>query len=361
METRAAVARVPGERLSIETVTLHPPGKGEVLIHYKAVGLCHSDLHCLDGHRAGRFPIILGHEVAGVVIECGPDVIDLATGDPVISFAIPHCGECDYCLSNRTNLCDRFFAPPPGGRFELGGETLTPFCNIAGFSEYAVVPEIYLAKVRPDVRLETACCIGCGIATGVGAVLYTAKVEPDSTVVIFGLGGIGLSAIQGAKLAGASRIIGVDTNPAKQQAGHDFGMTDFVNPAELDTPIAKYLMQITNGGADYTFECVGLPELMTAALESTRPGWGLATIVGLAPDGATVKAAPGNFTRGRRLIGSCMGGVRKDRELLELVEWYMNGRLKIDQMISHTLPFERINEGLDMLREGQVLRAVVTY
>lgn len=361
MQTRAAIARTPGARLSIETVNLQPPGPGEVLVRYVAVGLCHSDLHVLDGLRGSRFPIILGHEVAGHVIECGPGVDDLVPGDPVISFAIPHCGECGYCRSERTNLCDRFFAPPPGGQFDLDGEVLTPFCNIAGFSEYSVVPAMYLSKVRADANLASACCIGCGVATGVGAALYSAQVQPGSSVIVFGLGGIGLSTIQGARLAGAKRIIGVDTNPAKEAAARSFGMTDFVNPGTIDQPIAQYLMEYTGGGADFTFECVGVPALMTAALESTRPGWGLATIVGLAPDGATVNAAPGNFTRGRKLIGSCMGGVRKDRELPELVDWYVEGKLKVDEMISHTMPFEQINEGLDMLRQGKVLRAVLTY
>lgn len=361
MLVRAAVAYAPKEPLVIETVELDPPGPGQVLVRYKAAGLCHSDLHVLDGKRAGRFPIILGHEAAGEVVECGPGVSRFSEGDYVIPFAIPHCGECDYCRSGRTNLCASFFAPPPGGSFKSRGRTLTPFCNIAAFAEYAVVPEIYLVSIRKDAPARSICCVGCGVATGVGAALYSAEVRKDSTVVVIGLGGIGLSALQGARIAGASRIIGVDTNPDKEAPARSLGMTEFVDASALDRPLAEHLVSITGGGADYAFECVGVPSLMTAALESTRPGYGLATVVGLPPDGAMMSFAPGNLTRGRRLIGSMMGGVRADRELPQLVDKYMDGEIKIDEMVSHILPFEEINQGFDLLRSGKVLRAVVTF
>lgn len=361
MRVRAAVAYSANQPMVIEEVDLDPPGDGQVLVRYSAAGLCHSDLHVLDGSRAGRFPLILGHEAAGEVVECGPGVSRLSPGDRILPFAIPHCGACEMCQSGRTNLCRLFFAPPEGGRFTVRGQRLQPFLNIAAFAEYAVVPEIYLARVRPDAPAKSICCIGCGVATGVGAALYSAKVHKDSTVVVLGLGGIGLSAVQGAKIAGASRIIGVDTNPAKEAPGRQLGMTDFVNASALNGGLTEHIVAMTSGGADFAFECVGNPSLMTTALECTKPGWGTGVIVGLAADGQLMSLSPSNMTRGRRLIGTMMGGVSAHKELPMLIDWYMEGRLKVDEIVSHVLPLEQINEGFELLRSGQALRAVVTF
>jgi len=361
MKTRAAIAFAPNEPLVIEEIELDPPGPGQILIRYGAAGLCHSDLHVLDGKRAGRFPLILGHEAAGTVEQCGEGVTRFRPGDTVLPFSVPHCGECDYCRSGMTNLCKYFFAPPIGARIRARGMEVSAFCNIGAFAEYAVVPEMYLAPLRREASMRSVCCIGCAVATGVGAVMFSAKVRPGSTVVVIGLGGIGLSAIQGARLAGAARIVGVDANPVKEAPGRAWGMTDFVLVGSVKKDLAAHLIDLTGGGADFAFECVGSPDLMTTALECTRPGVGLATIVGLPPDGSKMAFAPSNLTRGRRLIGSAMGGVRLDRELPELIDWYVEGKLKIDDMISHVLPLERINDGFELMRKGQVLRAVITF
>lgn len=361
LNVRAAVAHAPHQPLTIETVQLEGPGFGEVLVQFKATGLCHSDLHVLDGTRSMTFPLILGHEGAGIVVECGAGVTSVKPGDHVVPFAVPECRQCSYCASPLTNLCNQFFKPPQGARFSLDGRPVTPFVNLATFAEYSVIREVYLAKIREDAPLDKVCCIGCGVTTGFGAVLFSAKVTPGATVAVFGLGGIGLSAVQGARMAGAVKIIGVDTNPGKEGIGRQLGMTHYLNPASGNMNVVQEIIKLTDGGVDFSFECVGNTSLMRQALESCHPGWGTATIVGLAPDGQDLTIPPGNFTRGRRLIGSCMGGVRGRTDLPKFIDWYMDGHVRVDEIISHVLPLDRINEGFDMMRNGSSIRTVVVF
>jgi S-(hydroxymethyl)glutathione dehydrogenase/alcohol dehydrogenase len=361
LDVLAAVAISAHEPLEIGTVQLEPPGPMQVLIEVKATSLCHSDLHILDGARSARFPIILGHEAAGIVVECGEGVTTLSPGDHVVPFAVPQCNDCEYCASRRTNLCRQFFSPPAGARFSRDGVPVTPFVNLATFAQYTVIPAIYLVKVRKDAPLDHICTIGCGIATGVGAVLRSAEVTPGATVAIFGLGGIGLSAIQGARIAGAKTIIGIDTNPQKEAIARRLGLTHFINPATIDGKVVEAITDLTSGGADFTFECVGSIKLMVQALESCHPGWGVATVVGLASEGQNIPVLPSHLTRGRRLIGTAMGGFRGVEGLTQLIDLYMDGTLNIDDMLSRTIPLAKINDGFDDMRRGEGVRSVVTF
>lgn len=369
METKAAVAFAPNQPLSIQTVNLQPPEAGEVLIEIKATGICHTDAYTLSGaDPEGLFPAILGHEGAGIVIEVGPGVTSVKPGDHVIPLYVPECRQCEYCLSLKTNLCQAIRAtqgrgvmPNGSSRFTLNGEMLHHYMGTSTFSNYTVVPEISVAKIREDAPFDKVCYIGCGVTTGIGAVINTAKVEPGSRVIVFGLGGIGLNVIQGAKMVGADQIVGVDINPQKQALAAKFGMTDFVNPQEVEGDLVPYLVDLTKGGADYTFECIGNVEVMRQALESCHKGWGVSTIVGVAGAGQEIKTRPFQLVTGRVWKGTAFGGARGRTDVPKIVDWYMEGKINIDDLITHVLPLERINEGFDLMHEGSSIRTVVTF
>ena len=369
MDTRAAIAFEAGRPLEVDTVQLEGPRAGEVLVEIRATGLCHTDKFTLSGaDPEGLFPAILGHEGAGVVLECGPGVTSLKPGDHVIPLYTPECRECEYCLNPKTNLCQRIritqgrgLMPDGTSRFTHKGRPVLHYMGCSTFSNHTVLPEIALAKVRADAPFETICYIGCGVTTGVGAVLFTAKVEPGSTVVVFGLGGIGLNVVQGARMVGARRIIGVDVNPAREALGRQFGMTEFVNPKTVEGDLVGHLVELTGGGADYSFECVGNPTLMRQALECAHKGWGVSTIIGVAGAGQEISTRPFQLVTGRRWIGSAFGGARGRTDVPRIVDWYMEGRLSIDPLITHTLPLERINEGFELMSRGESIRTVVLY
>lgn len=369
METKAAIAFAPNQPLSIETVSLQPPEAGEVLIEIKATGICHTDAYTLSGaDPEGLFPAILGHEGAGVVVEVGPEVTSVKPGDHVIPLYVPECRQCEYCLSLKTNLCQairttqgRGVMPNGSSRFAFNGEMLHHYMGTSTFSNYTVVPEISVAKIREDAPFDKVCYIGCGVTTGIGAVINTAKVEPGSKVIVFGLGGIGLNVIQGAKMVGADRIIGVDLNPKKRALAEKFGMTDFVNPQEVEGDLVPYLVDLTKGGADYTFECIGNVEVMRQALESCHKGWGVSTIVGVAGAGQEIKTRPFQLVTGRVWKGTAFGGARGRTDVPKIVDWYMEGKINIDDLITHVLPIEQINEGFELMHEGSSIRTVVTF
>ncbi|CAE6869047.1 S-(hydroxymethyl)glutathione dehydrogenase [Paraburkholderia aspalathi] len=369
MDVRAAVALKAGAPLSIETVQLAGPRAGEVLVEIKATGVCHTDLFTLSGDDPeGLFPAILGHEGAGVVVEVGAGVKSLKPGDHVIPLYTPECRHCEYCLSRKTNLCQairttqgRGLMPDGTSRFSLNGEPVLHYMGTSTFANYTVVPEIALAKIREDAPFEKVCYIGCGVTTGLGAVLYTAKVEVGSKVIVFGLGGIGLNVIQGARLAGADMIVGVDINPARKELAEKFGMTHFVNPKEVDGDIVQYLVGLTKGGADYTFECVGNTTLMRQALESCHKGWGVSTVIGVAGAGQEISTRPFQLVTGRVWKGSAFGGARGRTDVPKIVDWYMEGKINIDDLITHVMPLERINEAFDLMHDGKSIRSVVTF
>ncbi|MBP0014026.1 MAG: S-(hydroxymethyl)glutathione dehydrogenase/class III alcohol dehydrogenase [Roseofilum sp. SBFL] len=369
METKAAIAFAPNQPLSIETVSLQPPEAGEVLIEIKATGICHTDAYTLSGaDPEGLFPAILGHEGAGVVVEVGPGVTSVKPGDHVIPLYVPECRQCEYCLSLKTNLCQairttqgRGVMPDGSSRFAFNGEILHHYMGTSTFSNYTVVPEISVAKIREDAPFDKVCYIGCGVTTGIGAVINTAKVEPGSKVIVFGLGGIGLNVIQGAKMVGADRIIGVDLNPKKRALAEKFGMTDFVNPQEVEGDLVPYLVDLTKGGADYTFECIGNVEVMRQALESCHKGWGVSTIVGVAGAGQEIKTRPFQLVTGRVWKGTAFGGARGRTDVPKIVDWYMEGKINIDDLITHVLPIEQINEGFELMHKGSSIRTVVTF
>lgn len=369
MQVRAAVAHEAGAPLSIETVDLEGPRAGEVLVEIKATGLCHTDAFTLSGNDPeGLFPAILGHEGAGVVVEVGAGVISLKPGDHVIPLYTPECRQCDYCLHPKTNLCQairetqgRGVMPDGSSRFSIGGEPIHHYMGTSTFAQYTVLPEIALAKIRQDAPFDKVCYIGCGVTTGIGAVIYTAKVEPGSRVVVFGLGGIGLNVIQGARLAGAAQIVGVDLNPAKRTLAEKFGMTDFVNPKELEADLVPYLVALTQGGADYSFECIGNVDVMRQALECCHKGWGTSVIIGVAGAGQEISTRPFQLVTGRNWRGSAFGGARGRTDVPKIVDWYMEGRINIDDLITHTLPLDKINEGFDLMHEGKSIRSVVLY
>ncbi len=369
MDVKAAVAFEAGNPLSIETVQLEGPRSGEVLIEIKATGVCHTDAFTLSGRDPeGLFPAILGHEGAGVVVEVGPDVKSLHVGDHVIPLYIPECRECEYCLNPKTNLCQAIrvtqgqgMMPDGSSRFSLGGKPLLHYMGTSTFANYTVVPEIALAKIRSDAPFDKVCYIGCGVTTGVGAVINTAKVEPGSNVVVFGLGGIGLNVIQGAKLVGANQIIGVDMNPAKRPLAEKLGMTHFVNPRELDQDLVAHLVELTKGGADYSFECIGNINTMRQALECCHKGWGVSVIVGVAGAGEEISTRPFQLVTGRTWKGTAFGGAKSRRDVPKIVDWYMEGKLNIDDLITQVMPLERINEAFDMMHRGEGIRSVITF
>jgi len=367
METKAAVAFAAGEPLKVETVTLDGPKAGEVLVEVKATGICHTDAFTLSGDDPeGLFPAIMGHEGAGVVVEVGDGVKSLEPGDHVIPLYIPECRACKACTSGKTNLCvairdtqGRGVMPDGTSRFSLGGERLYHYMGTSTFSNYTVVPEIALAKIREDAPFDKVCYIGCGVTTGIGAVINTAKVEPGANVVVFGLGGIGLNVIQGARMVGANRIIGVDLNPSKVPLATKFGMTDFVNPKDGD-PVAA-IVDLTDGGADYSFECIGNVNTMRQALECCHRGWGVSTIIGVAGAGQEISTRPFQLVTGRVWKGTAFGGAKSRTQVPKIVDWYMDGKINIDDLITHTMPLEEINTAFDLMHEGKSIRSVVVF
>jgi S-(hydroxymethyl)glutathione dehydrogenase/alcohol dehydrogenase len=369
MDVRAAVAHAAGKPLTIETVQLEGPRTGEVLVELKATGICHTDKFTLSGEDPeGMFPAILGHEGAGIVREVGRGVASLQPGDHVIPLYTPECRECDYCLSRKTNLCQKIRItqgrgqmPDGTSRFSLNGKPVLHYMGCSTFSNFTVLPEISLAKVRKDAPFETICYIGCGVTTGIGAVIFTAKVEPGANVVVFGLGGIGLNVIQGAKLAGADMIVGVDINPQREALGRKFGMTHFVNPEDVKGDIVPHLVELTKGGADYSFECVGNTTLMRQALECCHKGWGVSTVIGVAGAGQEISTRPFQLVTGRVWKGSAFGGARGRTDVPKIVDWYMDKKINIDDLITHKLPLDRINEGFDLMAKGESIRSVVVY
>ncbi len=369
MQVRAAVAHEPGKPLSVEMVDLEGPKAGEVLVELKATGICHTDEYTLSGKDPeGLFPSILGHEGAGVVVEIGKGVTSLEVGDHVIPLYVPECRQCEYCLNPKTNLCQAIrstqgsgLMPDGTSRFSQGSKSLHHYMGTSTFANFTVVPEIALAKIRKDAPFDKVCYIGCGVTTGIGAVINTAKVEQGSNVVVFGLGGIGLNVIQGARLVGANMIIGVDVNPQRQAIAEKFGMTHFVNPKEVDGDLVPHLVNLTGGGADYSFECVGNVDLMRQALECAHKGWGESVIIGVAPAGAEISTRPFQLVTGRSWRGTAFGGASGRTHVPRIVDWYMQGKINIDDLITHTLPLERINEGFDLMHAGKSIRTVVTY
>lgn len=369
MDVRAAVAHAAGQPLTIETIQLEGPRAGEVLVEIKATGLCHTDAYTLSGKDPeGLFPAVLGHEGAGVVVEVGPDVHSLKPGDHVIPLYVPECRQCDYCLSFKTNLCQairstqgRGLMPDGSSRFSRNGQPLFHYMGTSTFANYTVVPEIALAKIRPDAPFDKVCYIGCGVTTGIGAVINTAKVEPGANVVVFGLGGIGLNVIQGCRMVGADKIIGVDVNPKKKALAEKFGMTHFVNPKEVEGDLVPYLVDLTGGGADYSFECVGNVNLMRQALECCHKGWGVSVIVGVAGAGEEISTRPFQLVTGRVWKGTAFGGARGRTDVPKIVDWYMDGKINIDDLITHVIPLEEINQGFDLMHAGESIRTVVTF
>jgi S-(hydroxymethyl)glutathione dehydrogenase / alcohol dehydrogenase len=369
MQVRAAVAHEAGKPLSVEMIDLEGPKAGEVLVELKATGICHTDEYTLSGKDPeGLFPSILGHEGAGVVVEVGAGVTSLAVGDHVIPLYVPECRQCEYCLNPKTNLCQSIrttqgkgLMPDGTSRFSLRSKQILHYMGTSTFSNFTVVPEVALAKIRKDAPFDKVCYIGCGVTTGIGAVINTAKVEPGANVVVFGLGGIGLNVIQGARLVGANMIIGVDINPGRKAMAEKFGMTHFVNPKEIGGDLVPYLVNLTKGGADYSFECVGDVKLMRQALECCHKGWGVSVIIGVAPAGAEITTRPFQLVTGRVWKGTAFGGARGRTEVPRIVDWYMDGKINIDDLITHTLPLERINEGFDLMHAGKSIRTVVTF
>ena len=370
MKTRAAVALEAGKPLEVMEVNLEGPKEGEVLIEIKATGICHTDEFTLSGaDPEGLFPAILGHEGAGVVVELGSGVKDLKVGDHVIPLYTPECRQCEYCLNPKTNLCQAIretqgqgLMPDGTSRFSmLDGTPILHYMGCSTFSNYTVLPEIALAKINSDAPFEKVCYIGCGVTTGLGAVMNTAKVEIGSRAIVFGLGGIGLNVIQGLKLAGADQIVGVDLNSGKQSMAEKFGMTDFVNPSDVNDDLVAHLVKITNGGADYTFDATGNVNVMRTALESAHKGWGESIIIGVAPAGAEISTRPFQLVTGRVWKGTAFGGARGRTDVPRIVDWYMEGKIQIDPMITHNFSLEDINKGFDLMHEGKSIRSVVTF
>ena len=368
MKTRAAIAYKAGEPLVIETVDLEGPKEGEVLIENMATGVCHTDAFTLSGEDPeGVFPAILGHEGAGIVREIGAGVTSVAVGDHIIPLYTPECRECDFCLNPKTNLCQKIrstqgagLMPDGTSRFSLDGKPILHYMGCSTFSNHTVLPEISLAKVRKDAPFEKICYIGCGVTTGIGAVVFDAKVEAGSTVAVFGLGGIGLNVIQGAKMVGASKIIGIDINPSKVELATKFGMTDFINPKE--TPeVVEAICDLTNGGVDYSFECIGNVDVMRNALECTHKGWGESFIIGVAGAGKEISTRPFQLVTGRKWGGSAFGGARGRTDVPKIVDWYMEGKINIDDMITHVMPLDEINTAFDLMHEGKSIRSVIKY
>jgi S-(hydroxymethyl)glutathione dehydrogenase / alcohol dehydrogenase len=368
MKSRAAVAFAAGSPLEIVELDVEGPRAGEVLIEIKASGVCHTDAFTLSGDDPeGEFPVVLGHEGVGIVLETGSGVKTLRPGDTVIPLYTPECRECEYCLHPRTNLCQairstqgRGVMPDGSSRFSLNGKPILHYMGCSTFSNYTVLPEIALAKIRSDAPYDKVCYIGCGVTTGIGAVIFEAKVEPGSTVAVFGLGGIGLNVVQGARMAGADRIIGVDINPARTGLARQFGMTDFINPRDVDDVTAA-LIDMTRGGVDYSFECIGNVKTMRQALECTHKGWGQSYIIGVAGAGQEISTRPFQLVTGRSWKGTAFGGARGRTDVPRIVDWYMNGKIQIDPLITHTMPLEQINTAFELMHAGQSIRSVVLF
>jgi S-(hydroxymethyl)glutathione dehydrogenase / alcohol dehydrogenase len=369
VKVRAAVAKKAGDPLEITTVDLAGPKSGEVLVEIKATGVCHTDAFTLSGKDPeGLFPAILGHEGAGVVVETGAGVTTLKPGDHVIPLYIPECRNCPACLSGKTNLCiairetqGKGLMPDGTSRFSQAGQMIHHYMGTSTFANYTVVPEIALAKVREDAPFDKICYIGCGVTTGLGAVINTAKVQPGDRVVVFGIGGIGLNVIQGARLAGAAMIVAIDVNPARETIARKFGATHFVNPTELKGDLVAHLVDLTRGGADFSFECVGNPKLMRQALECCQRGWGTSVIIGVAGAGEEIATRPFQLVTGRTWKGTAFGGARGRRDVPRIVDWYMERRINIDDLITHSLPLDRINEAFELMHAGKSIRSVVTF
>jgi S-(hydroxymethyl)glutathione dehydrogenase/alcohol dehydrogenase len=369
MKTKAAVAFEAGKPLEICEVDLEGPKSGEVLVEIKATGICHTDEFTLSGaDPEGIFPAILGHEGAGIVVDVGPDVTSLKKGDHVIPLYTPECRECDYCTSGKTNLCQKIrttqgqgVMPDGTSRFSIKGEKAFHYMGTSTFSNHTVVPEIALAKVREDAPFDKICYIGCGVTTGIGAVINTAKVQPGDNVVVFGLGGIGLNVIQGARLAGANMIVGVDINPSRKAWGERFGMTHFVNPNEVEGDLVPYIVDLTKGGADYSFECIGNVNVMRQALECCHKGWGTSIIIGVAGAGQEISTRPFQLVTGRNWRGTAFGGAKGRTDVPKIVDWYMNGKIEIDPMITHVMGLDKINDGFELMRKGESIRGVVEF
>ena len=369
MDVRAAVAHKAGAPLTIETVQLESPRAGECLVEIKASGICHTDAFTLSGDDPeGIFPAILGHEGAGVVVEVGEGVTSLKPGDHVIPLYTPECRQCEFCLSGKTNLCGAIretqgqgLMPDGTSRITLDGEPVYHYMGTSTFAQFTVVPEIALAKIREDAPFDKVCYIGCGVTTGIGAVINTAKVEAGSNVVVFGLGGIGLNVIQGARMVGANKIIGVDINSSKSGLAKKFGMTHFVDPADLGDDLVAHLVEMTKGGADYSFECIGNVAVMRQALECCHKGWGESIIIGVAGAGQEINTRPFQLVTGRVWRGTAFGGAKSRTQVPTIVDWYMEGKINIDDLITHTMPIEQINDGFDLMHEGKSIRSVVTF
>ncbi len=369
MKVKAAVAHQAGAPLTIETVDLDGPRTGEVLVEIRATGICHTDEFTRSGaDPEGLFPAILGHEGAGVVVDIGPGVTSLKKGDHVIPLYTPECRQCEYCLSGKTNLCQAIrttqgqgVMPDGSSRVSVGGERVFHYMGTSTFANYTVVPEIALAKIREDAPFDKVCYIGCGVTTGIGAVINTAKVEPGANVVVFGLGGIGLNVIQGARLAGANMIVGVDLNDARKPLAEKFGMTHFVNPKEVEGDLVPYLVNLTKGGADYSFECIGNVDVMRQALECCHKGWGVSVIIGVAGAGQEIRTRPFQLVTGRVWKGTAFGGAKGRRDVPKIVDWYMDGKINIDDLITHKLKLEDINKGFDLMHSGESIRSVVVF
>jgi S-(hydroxymethyl)glutathione dehydrogenase/alcohol dehydrogenase len=369
MDVQAAVAIGPGKPLSIETVHLEGPRAGEVLVELKATGICHTDAYTLSGKDSeGLFPSILGHEGAGIVVDTGPGVTSVKKGDHVIPLYTPECRQCKSCLSRKTNLCTAIRAtqgkglmPDGTSRFRLGKEPVYHYMGTSTFSRYTVLPEIAVAKIREDAPFDKVCYIGCGVTTGIGAVVFTAKVEAGARVVVFGLGGIGLNVVQACRMVGADQIVGVDINPNRRAIAEKFGLTHFVNPTEVGGDLVPYLVNLTQGGADYSFECIGNVNTMRQALECCHRGWGESIVIGVAAAGEEIRTRPFQLVTGRVWKGSAFGGARGRTDVPRIVDWYMEGKINVDDLVTHTLPLERINEGFDLMHRGESIRAVVKY
>jgi len=369
MDVRAAVAHQVGAPLTMETVQLDGPRAGEVLVEIKATGVCHTDEFTRSGaDPEGLFPSILGHEGAGVVVEVGANVTSVAAGDHVIPLYTPECRQCKACLSRKTNLCTAIRAtqgkglmPDGSSRFSLHGKPLYHYMGCSTFANFTVLPEISVAKIRRDAPFDKVCYIGCGVTTGIGAVINTAKVEPGANVVVFGLGGIGLNVVQGARMAGANMIVGVDLNPAREALGRKFGMTHFINPTAVGGDLVAALIDLTDGGADYSFECIGNVEVMRQALECCHRGWGVSVVIGVAGAGQEIRTRPFQLVTGRVWKGTAFGGARGRTDVPKIVDWYMEGKINIDDLITHSLPLQRINEAFDLMHSGESIRTVVTY
>ncbi|MEG4148729.1 S-(hydroxymethyl)glutathione dehydrogenase/class III alcohol dehydrogenase [Microcoleus sp. Pol12B5] len=369
MKVKAAVARSAGQPLSIETVDLDGPQAGEVLVEIKATGVCHTDAYTLSGaDPEGLFPAILGHEGAGIVAEVGQGVTSVKVGDRVIPLYTPECRNCEYCLSGKTNLCQAIritqgqgVMPDGTSRFSIDGQKLYHYMGTSTFANYTVLPEIAVAKIREDAPFDKVCLIGCGVTTGIGAVINTAKVEPGSNVVVFGLGGVGLNVIQAARMVGANMIVGVDLNPNKREMAEKFGMTHFVNPREVEGDLVPYLVDLTKGGADYSFECIGNINVMRQALECCHKGWGVSVIVGVAGAGQEISTRPFQLVTGRVWKGTAFGGAKGRTDVPKIVDWYMDGKIDIDSLVTQVMPIDKINEAFDLMHKGESIRTVLTF